>query len=284
MQPLLGQTWPGFRPRADPRSGWTPVRSTPAGLWNTSTSQRELTMGTQRALTAALSAPLVELGFESGDSVTLTPAPRGRARAGPGLLVADGPRCRPCLRPPCAVLVARPIRANQLYALMSFGHVTSLVFLAAMSTGDLTVPLGFMRWDQPARLVNDMLTVATLVQVMALYPVPQAGKQWLASMSWGADRSDRRCGAGLCPVQLVAGACDRLRARGAGPEPVRQRAKGIHPPLVRLLQARGHGHPGHLGSAHRGRGRQCEQSRTDRLCGCGRIGPVVGVLRSGCCC
>lgn len=183
LQPLLGQTLISVQAPGRAKI-WVDARALYlVGQWNPNDQQRRLTLTLQQALAEAMQAPMIEMGFDSGDRVSVPTRRIGIRALGLGYWLLMG-LASILFSVSMAVLWTRPIRANVFYALLSGVHVVNLVLLAAVSTSDLTSPTGLLAWDQPLRLATDLMTVAAMVQIMATYPVPQTGRLWLAGLSW----------------------------------------------------------------------------------------------------
>ena len=153
------------------------------GQWQTTRSQRDLSLVQQRGLHTLMQQPAVTLQFRSGLEVQVHPRRVGLKALGLGYWLLMG-LAGVLFVTGALVLTRHPVPANQAYALIALAQVANLVMMAAASTGGLTQPLPFLAHDYVVRTAADLLTIAAMVQAMILHPVSQPHRQWLGWASW----------------------------------------------------------------------------------------------------
>ncbi|MBA2724188.1 MAG: histidine kinase [Methylibium sp.] len=136
-------------------------------------------------LHAALSQQRVRLFFADGGTAQLQLAPRSGLRLGLLYWLVSALALLLYLVALVVVLV-RPSVRNALYAFMALAQCGNLLFIAAGTALDLTLPPFYARWEVHARTAFDLLTGAAILHAVCVHPrrLPHAAP--IASLGWTA--------------------------------------------------------------------------------------------------
>jgi signal transduction histidine kinase len=151
--------------------------------WLTSDAERAHHREAHDRLDAALSQPSVRLYFTDGDTVELSPGPRGSLSLGLLYWLLS------CLAlvlylVAMVVVLVRPGVVNGLYTVMALSQCGNLLFIAAATSLELQLPSGFAVWEQHARTAFDLVTAAAIMNSACIHPrrLPYAGA--IAGLGW----------------------------------------------------------------------------------------------------
>ncbi|MBX3619945.1 MAG: histidine kinase [Rhizobacter sp.] len=153
--------------------------------WLIDDDQRDRHRAMQQALARALQQGKMKLIFAEGDTVELSPAPRGLGSLGVMFWLLSALALLLYLVA-MVVMLARPTARNLLYTLAALSQAGSLAFMAVESSVDLALPLPLSRWSMPMRMAFDFVTAAAVLHAAALYPRRVPGVSSLGWLPWAA--------------------------------------------------------------------------------------------------
>lgn len=153
--------------------------------WMPDDTQRERHLRLHDQLARALAGGTVQLHFSDGNTQSWRPTAGGFGSLGLlfWLLAA---LALALYMVAMVVVLSRPSRGNLAYAVMALCQAGNLLFLAAESASELTLPAGLPLWDLHARVAFDLLTGAALVHAFSRYPHRLPVAREASAVAWGA--------------------------------------------------------------------------------------------------
>ncbi len=184
LQPYAGQSLVSVQGAEDERP--TPLgrpASVPSPRWMVADGDRLGHTLARRALNAALSQPEVRLTFSGGASVKVRTA-EGRVSDLPSMLWLVSGLALLLHLVAMVVVLARPTRANALFALMAGCQAVNLLFQGVESSPLLGLPWSFIALQAWLPMALDLCTAAAMLQAAGLHPRRLPGSAWLAGAGW----------------------------------------------------------------------------------------------------
>ncbi len=152
--------------------------------WTVNDERRAARVQARQALAALLAAERVVLHFDDGRAVEVAVQRRGHAGLGLGFWLLAGPALGLAILG-AVVLLAKPLAANVLYALMAACQSLSLLWIGVESGSALAPLPAALADDLPWRLGLDLATGAAAVHAFALYPRRLAVRHVVGAGAWG---------------------------------------------------------------------------------------------------
>lgn len=153
--------------------------------WLTDDLERSMRTNLHERIDDALASGAVLLQFADGRNVSLEVGLRRMGQLGPlfwalcalslALFVAG-----------VTAITHRPNSSRALYGVIALAQSGNLLCIAIESTLHLTLPAMFSRWNMPARLAFDLLTVAAAVHAAAFNPRRIDHARAIAALAWAA--------------------------------------------------------------------------------------------------
>jgi signal transduction histidine kinase len=152
--------------------------------WTVDDTRRAARAQGREALAALLARDRVVLHFDDGRSVAVDVRPRGHSGLGLGFWLLAAPSLALAVLG-AVVLLAKPMLANALYALMAMCQSLSLLWIGVESGSALSPLPAALADDLPWRLGLDLVTGAAAVHAFALYPRRLAWRHAVGAVAWG---------------------------------------------------------------------------------------------------